>query len=152
MISVNDSKPYFLYIEDDEEDVELLKYVLEGTQFDIEMIHRTNGVDALDFLEKCKLYNRLPELIFLDINLSKMDGRETLLCLKADKDIGRIPVTILSTSSLDKDVAYFRQFHVPYIVKPGDINRYKEEVIDVMKCLLAFEYDFNSLNKNSDAA
>lgn len=145
-------KPYFLYIEDDAEDVELLKYVLAKTQFDFNIIHLTNGVEALNFLEECKQYSRLPELIFLDVNLSKMNGKETLVCLKADKDIARIPLTILSTSNLDTDISYFRKFHIPYIVKPGDVNRFKDELHEVMRGLLAFDVDFSAPRANIDAA
>jgi CheY-like chemotaxis protein len=131
----SNSKPYLLYIEDDEEDVELLKYVLANTRYNFEVMHLPTGDEALNFLEQSKQYNRLPEMIFLDINLPRMDGKETLVCLKADKVIGKIPVTVLSTSNLDSDIRYFRKFHVPYIVKPGDVHRFKEELFEVMKGL-----------------
>jgi two-component system, chemotaxis family, response regulator Rcp1 len=152
MFLMNDSRPYFLYIEDDVEDVELLKHVLTDSVFDFNIIHLTTGVEALNFLQECKRYSRFPELIFLDVNLSKMNGKETLVCLKADKDIAKIPLTILSTSNLDTDISYFRKFHIPYIVKPGDVNRFKDELSEVMKGLLAFDVDFSSSRKKTDAA
>jgi CheY-like chemotaxis protein len=141
MYPMNNSRPYILYVEDDAEDVELLKYILAGTPFDFGITHISNGPDALDFLEQCKQYNRLPEMIFLDINLSKINGKELLICLKADKDIARIPVTVLSTSTLESDITYFRKFHIPYIVKPGDVRKFKDAVTEVMRGLLAFDYD-----------
>jgi CheY-like chemotaxis protein len=152
MLLKDESRPYFLYIEDDIEDVELLKVALADSQFDFDIVHLTTGVEALNFLQECKQYSRFPELIFLDVNLSKMDGKETLVCLKADKDIARIPLTILSTSNLDTDISYFRKFQVPYIVKPGDVSRFKEELSEVMKGLLAFDVDFFASRKRTDAA
>jgi CheY-like chemotaxis protein len=152
MLLMNESRPYFLYIEDDVEDVELLKLALADSQFDFDIVHLSTGVDALNFLQECKQYSRFPELIFLDVNLSKMDGKETLVCLKADKDIARIPLTILSTSNLDSDISYFRKFQIPYIVKPGDVNRFKDELSEVMKGLLAFDVDFIASRKKTDAA
>jgi CheY-like chemotaxis protein len=149
MYSVTNIRPYILYIEDDVEDVELLKYTLAETSFAFDIVHITNGPEALDFLDHSKHYNRLPEVIFLDVNLSKMDGKEILLCIKADKDIGRIPLTVLSTSSHDADIAYFRNFHVPYIIKPGDVNRFKEDLTDVIKGLLALDVDFSVSRKNT---
>lgn len=152
MHSVQNNRPYILYIEDDAEDVELLRYTLNATPFSFDIVHMPDGTEALDFLENSKQYNRFPEIIFLDINLPKMDGKEILLCLKADKDISRIPMTVLSTSSLDSDIAYFKGFHIPYIVKPGDVDRFKDEVTEIMRGLLAFDYDFSVSRKNTDAA
>jgi chemotaxis family two-component system response regulator Rcp1 len=143
MYSMINSRPYILYVEDDVEDVELLRYTLDETPFAFGITHITNGPEALDFLERCKQYNRFPEMIFLDINLSKINGKEVLICLKADKDIARIPVTVLSTSTLESDIAYFRKYHIPYIVKPGDVRKFKDEVSEVMKGLLAFDYDLS---------
>lgn len=152
MYSLNNNGPYILYIEDDAEDVELLKYALAGSPYAFDVVHIPDGPAALDFLEHSKLYNRFPEVIFLDVNLSKMNGKEILVCLKADKDISKIPLTIVSTSNLDSDIAYFRNFHVPYIVKAGDVNRFRDDVGEVMKGLLAFDYDFMHSRKNIDAA
>ena len=149
MLSLNNTRPYVLYIEDDVEDVELLKYTLTETPFAFDIVHMSNGPEALDFLEHSKLYNRFPEVIFLDVNLPKMDGKEILLCLKADKDIARIPLTILSTSNHEADVRYFHDFRIPYITKPGDVNKFKDDVVEVMKGLLAFDYDFSVSRRNT---
>jgi CheY-like chemotaxis protein len=152
MHTVNTAKPYLLYIEDDADDVELLKYTLAETRAPFEVVHISDGDIALNFLEQAKQYGRLPELIFLDVNLMNLNGKETLLCLKADKELGKIPAVILSASNHDPDINYFRNFQVPYIVKPGDVNRFKEEVTDVMKRLLAYEGAFSASTQNIDAA
>ena len=148
----SNGRPYLLYIEDDAEDVELLKYTLTETPFAFDIVHISNGPEALDFLEHSKQYNRFPEVIFLDVNLPKMDGKEVLLCLRADKDIARIPLTVLSTSNNGSDINYFQDYKIPYIVKPGDVTRFKTEVVEVMRGLLAFDYDFTASRKKTDAA
>jgi CheY-like chemotaxis protein len=129
-------RQYILYIEDDTEDVELLNYILDKTGFSIELLQMRNGADALDFLESAKLSNRLPELILLDINLPKLDGKETFVCLKSDKRLARIPVAVLSTSNYDGDMSYFKKYQVPYILKPGNIASFGEDIAGLLKTLL----------------
>ncbi len=126
-------KQYLLYIEDDPEDVELLDHVLQENKLNISIIQIFNGADALDFLEKAKVMNLLPELILLDINMPKLDGKETFVCLKADKRLARIPLAVLSTSNLDIDINYFKKYHIPYIIKPGDTKKFGHEIIELIK-------------------
>jgi len=129
---VPSDKQYILYIEDDSEDVELLDHVLSHTSFNINVVNISDGAKALEFLERAKAVNRLPEMILLDINMSKLNGKETFVCLQADKIFARIPIAVLTTSSLDADVNYFKKYHIPYIIKPGDINKFKEELNNVL--------------------
>lgn len=130
--------PYLLYIEDDIEDVELLQHVLQHADLSVGIINMSDGVRALDFLEHAKAVSRLPDMILLDINMSKLDGRETFVCIKADKLLARIPIAILSTSNLGTDISYFKKYQVPYIVKPGDINRFKDEIANLVKRVVGF--------------
>jgi CheY-like chemotaxis protein len=137
------SKTRILYIEDDHEDVELLTHVMQHIELEVEIVHVADGVTALDYLDKSRHKDgMLPDLIFLDINLSKLNGKETFVCLQADKDVARIPVVVLSTSNLDLDKNYFRKYQVPYIVKPGDVNRFKEDLYQVLGKYLAIDVDF----------
>jgi len=149
---MNEAVPYFLYIEDDCEDVDLLKHALTNTPFNFNIVHVHNGEEACNYLETAKAFGRLPELIFMDINMSKLDGKETLVCLKADRGLARIPMVVLSTSNLESDIKFFSKYHTPYIIKPGDINKYRTDLIDVLKGLLAFEYNFPASTQQTDAA
>jgi len=152
MYDLKQSEPYFLYVEDDAEDVELLQHALSDSAYDLKIVNAKNGEEACSLLENSKDFSRLPEVIFLDVNMPRLDGKETLLCFKADKDIARIPVIVLSTSNREADMRYFKDFHVPYLVKPGDVKEFKENLHEVLKGLLAFDFDFKSANKNTDAA
>ncbi len=126
-------KQYILYIEDDPEDVELLDHVLQEKNLPIRIVQMLNGADALDFLEKAKVMNLLPEMILLDINMPKLDGKETFVCIKADKRLARIPLAVLSTSNLDMDTSYFKKYHIPYIIKPGDTKKFGQEIMELIK-------------------
>ncbi len=129
-------KPFILYIEDDVEDVELLMHVLQQINCEVEIVHMSDGIKALEFLEQSKQLRQLPEMILLDINMSKLNGKETFVCLQADKTFARIPVVVLSTSNLPEDINYFKKFAIPYIVKPGEVARFKEELSVILEKLL----------------
>lgn len=130
-------KPYLLYIDDDYEDVELLHHVLDGSEISLPIVNATNGVEALDFLETAKQNNHLPELILLDINMPRLNGKETFALLKADRQLSRLPVIVVSTSRLSSDIAYFNNLDVPYIVKHGDLKTYKQEITGLLKANVA---------------
>lgn len=125
-------KPYILYIEDDYEDVELLHYVLKDTDVSMPVVNAVNGEEALDLLHKAKSNKHLPAIILLDINMPKLNGKETFALLKADKELTNIPIVAVSTSTLQMDRDFFNSHHVQYIVKPGDIKKYKAEITSVL--------------------
>jgi len=72
--------------------------------------------------------------------------------MKEEMDILKVPIVLLSTSKLVSDIQYFAKYHIPYIIKPGDVKKFREDLVDVLKGLLAFEYNFQSSRKNTDAA
>ena len=149
MYSVSLNNPYLLYIEDDNDDVELLRHALADTKFSFEIIAIPDGLEALKFLEMVKERNRLPEAILLDINLSRMDGKETFLCITKDKKLSRIPICIVSVSNTDTDRSYFAAHDIPFVTKPGNVQQFKDDIINAMKGLLAFSVDFQESKQNT---
>jgi CheY-like chemotaxis protein len=86
-----------------------------------------DGVEAMDYLHNMGVGK--PDLIFLDLNLPRKDGREVLAEIKADADLKRIPVVILTTSRAEKDIAASYDLNANcYIVKPADVDRFFEVV------------------------
>lgn len=86
-----------------------------------------DGVEALAYLRRQGRYENsvLPDLILLDLNLPKKDGREVLAEIKADEHLMRIPVVILTTSAAEEDVARAYSAHANcYITKPVDLNQF----------------------------
>src|SRR6185437_10390978 len=113
-------KVIILIIEDNEGDVELILEAFSSHSARLEISVIDNGEDALLSL-KCK-EAILPDLILLDINLPKIDGREVLHFVKNDDELKKIPVVMLTTSNLQKDIEYsYNNYANCYIVKPGNL-------------------------------
>jgi CheY-like chemotaxis protein len=92
----------------------------------------SDGVEAMAFLRKEGSYAdaTTPDLILLDLNLPKMDGREVLAAIKADETLRSIPVVILTTSEAEEDVLRSYSLHAnAYVTKPVDFERF----IDVVR-------------------
>jgi two-component system response regulator len=90
-----------------------------------------DGVEALEFLQKQGKYADAPrpDIILLDLNLPRKDGREVLAEIKEKDDLKRIPVVVLTTSDDEKDVFMSYDLHANcYITKPVDMNRFVEIV------------------------
>ena len=86
-----------------------------------------DGVAAMDFLRKTGKYNKSPrpDLIILDLNLPKKDGRQVLAEIKEDEDLKRIPVVILTSSRAEEDVLKTYNMHANcYITKPIDLHQF----------------------------
>ena len=91
----------------------------------------TDGAAALAYLRKEPPYEDTPrpDLILLDLNLPRKDGRELLAQIKADEDLKRIPVVILTTSQAEQDVYRAYGLHANcYVVKPVNFDRFAEIV------------------------
>lgn len=116
-----------LIVEDNLGDVTLLKEVLRISRFPIQVKVVRNGLDAISFLKKeGPFVNELePDMILLDLNLPKMDGREVLVRIKGDERWKHIPVLILTSSKEDKDMydSYSKNADF-YIQKPMDMDHY----------------------------
>lgn len=99
-----------LMADDDPADVRLTQKALEECRLKNEFRHVSDGQELLDYLRRRGAYtdpasSPRPGLILLDLNMPGMDGRTALTALKADPDLRRIPVVIMSTSKADEDVA-----------------------------------------------
>ena len=91
----------------------------------------TDGVEALAFLRREGEYADAPrpDLILLDLNLPRTDGREVLAEIKADADLRLIPVVVLTTSQAEEDVLRSYELHAnAYVTKPVDFERFIEAV------------------------
>ncbi|HEX3906819.1 MAG TPA: response regulator [Mycobacteriales bacterium] len=121
-----------LLVEDDPGDVLMTQEAFTDYKVHNRLHVVNNGVDAMSFLRHEPPYADvpLPDLILLDLNLPKMDGREVLAAIKEDPTLRSIPVVILTTSEAEEDVLRSYDLHAnAYVTKPVDFERF----IDVVR-------------------
>ena len=120
-----------LLVEDDPGDVVLIKEAFEFNKVHNALHHVSDGVEALDFLHRRNGHEDAtrPDLILLDLNLPRKDGREVLAEVKSDRDLRTIPVVVLTTSEAEEDILRSYDLHAnAYVTKPVDFNRFIEVV------------------------
>lgn len=120
-----------LLVEDNPADVDLAREALEASRLHLQISVATDGVEALEFLQRRGRYADAPrpDLILLDLNLPRKSGRELLADLKNDKDLKRIPVVVLSSSEAEKDVLQSYDLGANcYVTKPVDLRVFQSIV------------------------
>ena len=116
-----------LLVEDKPADAELATEALAESKLINELDHVEDGVEAMKYLRGEGAYagRALPDLLLLDLNLPRMDGREVLAAIKSDEELRRIPVVILTTSESEEDILRSYDLHANcYITKPIDLNQF----------------------------
>jgi chemotaxis family two-component system response regulator Rcp1 len=124
-----------LLVEDDPADVELTQYTIAKSKVLIDLHVVGDGVEALAFLRREGKYPAAPrpDLILLDLNMPRMDGRNFLSELRADSTIKAIPVVVLTTSQTDEDI--FKSYQLGancYITKPVGLAEFAK-VVDAVE-------------------
>ena len=116
-----------LLVEDNPGDADLAREALEGSKFNNILNVVDDGEKAMAYLRRDGLYAEVsrPDLILLDLNIPKKDGRQVLSEIKEDDDLKRIPVVILTTSRAEEDIIKSYNLHCNcYITKPIDLNQF----------------------------
>lgn len=122
------SQPTILYVDDDSDDCQILAESFAATTDVPDLICAGDGEEAIVYLNSVS-DEALPSLIILDLNMPKLDGRQTLNQIKSDPHLAGIPVVILSTSSNRTDrEACVRLGAASYFEKPYHYDGYKEIV------------------------
>ena len=122
---------HVLLVEDDPGDVLMTQEAFEEHKLRNRLTVVSDGAEALAYLRQEGEYADAvaPDLILLDLNLPRRDGRQVLEEVKADPDLRRIPVVVLTTSEAEEDVLRSYDLHAnAYVTKPVDFNRFIEVV------------------------
>ncbi len=130
----NVSEIDILLVEDDPGDVMLTTEALQSSKLINRVHHAENGEVALKFLRREAPYEDAPrpDLVLLDLNLPRVDGREVLAAVKADPDLRRIPVVVLTTSDAEEDILRSYDLHAnAYVTKPVNFDRFLEVIRQV---------------------
>jgi len=120
-----------LLVEDNPADVRLTIEALKEGKVSNHLSVACDGVEALEFLRKNGKYSDVPrpDLILLDLNMPRKDGREVLEDIKTDPDLKRIPVVIMTTSKAEQDIIKSYNLHANcYVTKPIDLDQFIEVV------------------------
>jgi CheY-like chemotaxis protein len=116
-----------LLVEDDPGDVRLIREAFADNKVANHLSVVSDGVEALQFLRREGEFAdaRSPDLILLDLNLPRKDGREVLAEVKSDHALRRIPIVVLTTSKADEDILRSYELHAnAYVTKPVDYDRF----------------------------
>jgi len=116
-----------LLVDDDPGDVMLTREALTGGKVSNNVHVVDDGLAAMAFLRREPPYDQMPrpDLVLLDLNLPKKDGREALAEIKADPNLRRIPVVILTTSGAEADILRSYNLHAnAYVQKPVDLDQF----------------------------
>ena len=133
-----------LLVEDSRGDIRLTIEALRETKFRSQLSVAGDGIEALAFLRREGRHAAAPrpDLILLDLNLPRMDGRAVLAEIKADPQLRAIPVVVLTTSSAEEDILHSYDLHANcYITKPVNLDQF----IQVVHLLEMFWFGIVSL-------
>jgi two-component system response regulator len=120
-----------LLVEDNENDVLLTRQGFKKAKCAVNLHHVDDGVECMAFLRKQGRYSGVPtpDLILLDLNMPRKDGREVMAELAADKDLRKLPVVILTTSSDEQEILSMYDLRCSsYIVKPVDFTQFQRVI------------------------
>ncbi|MEU6486830.1 response regulator [Streptomyces sp. NPDC046887] len=116
-----------LLVEDDPGDELMTREAFEDNKIQNDLHVVRDGEEALDFLFRRGAHTEAPrpDLILLDLNLPKYDGRQVLEQIKSDEELALIPVVVLTTSSAEEDILRSYELHAnAYVTKPVDLNQF----------------------------
>ena len=133
-----------LLVEDNEADVRLTREGIKEAKINNNLNVVYDGEEALEYLHRKGKYANAtePDLVLLDLNLPKKDGREVLQEIKSDERLKRIPVVVLTTSQAEQDILKSYNLHANcYVTKPIDL----EQFIDVVKSIESFWFSIVKL-------
>lgn len=125
---------HILLVEDNEGDILLTLEAFEESKLKTEISVAKNGQEALDFLYKTGEHKnkKTPDLILLDINIPIFNGHEVLKRIKADSQLKKIPVIILTTSTSDKDLnRAYENYCNSYVEKPLNIHEFLNAILKI---------------------
>ena len=129
-----------LLVDDNPSDVDLVRQFLSAVPHPPRVLVGEDGVEALNILRRKGPYASAPrpDLIILDLNLPRIDGREVLAAIKNDRELREIPVVVLTTSSAGRDIAQCYQLNANcYVTKPLDVDAFEQTVQNIERFWLS---------------
>lgn len=125
---------HFLLVEDDDDHAEIVMRTVKRNRLGNTVDRVADGAAALEYLraQGPHAQRKRPDVILLDLKLPKLDGHEVLAAVKADPDLRKIPVVVLTTSNAESDrLRAYDNFANSYVVKPINFTRFRQMVKDL---------------------
>jgi len=142
-------KPFrILLVEDNSANIRLTEEALEFCKINHELLVSEDGGNAMKLLRRQGEFSRAPrpDIILLDLNLPKKNGREVLEEVKKDKNLRKIPIIVLTTSKAEEDIVRCYNLHANcYITKPVDLNQF----FQVIKLITEFWWKIVKLSPSN---
>ena len=123
-----------LLVEDNPADADLMRETIEGSKLRLDLSTVKDGDEAIQYLrgEGAFANAKRPDLILLDLNLPRMNGRQVLASVKGDADLRGIPVVVLTSSSAEQDIVQSYNLGANcYVIKPVDLKAFQSIVKQV---------------------
>lgn len=117
------TKSIVLYADDDPDDLQLVREAFEQFSANVEVVTARDGTEALSYLMGLSPLDPTPCLVVLDINMPRMDGKETLVRMRALERFSDVPVVMFTTSSQPLDRSFAERFSAGFITKPIDVRQ-----------------------------
>jgi CheY-like chemotaxis protein len=134
MITPNLNPFDILLLEDEPADAHLVRVSLREAKVLCNLHHVNDGREGLDFLQRRPPFEAVPrpDLILLDLNMPRMNGHEFLAAIKADPALQHIPVVVLTTSEVERDVqSSYHNGAAGYITKPVDMDQFIDAIVQL---------------------
>ena len=139
-----DARPInILLVEDDDEDVDLMKRVLKRDRFANSLSRVSDGIEAMDYLRRQGPHIEAvrPDLILLDLNMPRMDGRQVLKEVKKDEALHTIPIVVFTSSDDERDIMASYEYKAnSFVTKPVDLGEFRSILLEIQNywfCVVA---------------
>lgn len=123
MTNMSSNKYVVLYADDDPDDLALVQEAFARFSESVEVVTANDGFEAISFLNSMTAFDVSPCLIILDINMPRLNGKETLKMIRGIHQFADTPVVLFSTSSMPLDKEYATRYQAGYITKPLDARQ-----------------------------
>jgi CheY-like chemotaxis protein len=121
---------FVMVVDDDPEDREIFCETIQSIDPAIKTIVASDGIEAVEYLNK---RTSLPDFIFLDVNMPKMDGRECLASIKTNSDFNDITIIMYSTTESPTEILKYKSMGAQFLQKPSNISSLSRSLEEVLK-------------------
>lgn len=126
-------KNLVLYADDDPDDIELVREAFSIYSRSIELLTFRDGIEMLSYIESINPFQAAPCLFIIDINMPRLNGKETLRRLRSFEEFSEVPAVLFTTSTLPWDESFARNFNAGFVTKPlhtNQVHQIIDQIID----------------------